>query len=634
MVNKKLILIVGLITLLFAITSCGIIPPQEPEVPDEPVVCCLAMVAECFACEAGISIEEYCENNPNVDGCEPYAPLEPDEPDEPIGCCLAMTAECLACQAGVSVEEYCVDNPSVVGCEPYSPTEPEEPDEPIGCCLAMTAECLACQAGISIEEYCTDNPNVDGCETHLPDEEHEGRSLYVDANNGNDNNDGTQQNPYKTVRHAVDNAKSRDTILLMTGNYGDVVLGVTGQHTWQHRRIPVLFNDWVTIKPAPGQKPEFNSLHVGTLNRDEGGDLLFSTKGHIEAYLRFDGIKVNDGIKFHGTNYLEFINGEVRRNAEWPQIIRHTGIQILNGRYILLENNLVTNTGHGIQIMAYDVTARGNNIYKVSEDAFSITGGDNIILENNIIHFVDDGISDDETDPVLKDYNRHADGIHIYTVGWKDSKYAEDLGTFIVRGNLFYNVESMMFMLGWNAVDGKNNRWQGPFIFENNIFGPSGGILFHLGAHVHEGVIFRHNTILHAPNNVWESHHGRKMSGQAYTFALWGHAQDQTKYEFYNNIFASEINIPQEFGFVTHNIHRGNRNEEINRNQYVREMVPYVPVTGTITKWIEEGNLENMLPENSFAINKGSTHNPIGFDYHNNPRTEIPDIGAVEFQKD
>ena len=35
---------------------------------------------------------------------------------EPKVCCKAMTAQCLACFAGQSVEEYCQANPSTSGC--------------------------------------------------------------------------------------------------------------------------------------------------------------------------------------------------------------------------------------------------------------------------------------------------------------------------------------------------------------------------------------------------------------------------------------------------------------------------------------------------------------------------------------
>ena len=36
-------------------------------------------------------------------------------------CCMAMTAECVACQHGMSVEEYCAHDPAMPGCFSWAP---------------------------------------------------------------------------------------------------------------------------------------------------------------------------------------------------------------------------------------------------------------------------------------------------------------------------------------------------------------------------------------------------------------------------------------------------------------------------------------------------------------------------------
>ena len=45
--------------------------------------------------------------------------------DEAPGCCKALTAECLACVAGETVEEYCKANPETIGCPPAHHDEKE-----------------------------------------------------------------------------------------------------------------------------------------------------------------------------------------------------------------------------------------------------------------------------------------------------------------------------------------------------------------------------------------------------------------------------------------------------------------------------------------------------------------------------
>merc|ERR1740129_1963657 len=116
-------------------------PNKQSNCVAEP--CCLGLTAECLACSAGKTEEEFCEENPHTAGCAIAASARP--------CCMGLTAECLACSAGQSVEEYCEENPVAAGCE-----------QP--CCKAMTAECLACSAGQTEEEYCKDHEDTVGCE--------------------------------------------------------------------------------------------------------------------------------------------------------------------------------------------------------------------------------------------------------------------------------------------------------------------------------------------------------------------------------------------------------------------------------------------------------------------------------------
>merc|ERR1719336_908639 len=49
----------------------------------------------------------------------------------PKMCCKAMTADCMSCAKGQTKEEYCKENPRMQGC-------------PRVCCKAMTADCLSC----------------------------------------------------------------------------------------------------------------------------------------------------------------------------------------------------------------------------------------------------------------------------------------------------------------------------------------------------------------------------------------------------------------------------------------------------------------------------------------------------------
>jgi len=117
--------------------------PGTADCPEEPTICCRALTADCLACSAGVTVEQYCQDNAGTAGC----------PEEPTMCCRAFSAECLACSNGVSVEEFCAENPGTADC----------PEEPTICCRALTADCLACSAGVSVEQYCVEHAGTAGC---------------------------------------------------------------------------------------------------------------------------------------------------------------------------------------------------------------------------------------------------------------------------------------------------------------------------------------------------------------------------------------------------------------------------------------------------------------------------------------
>ena len=68
-----------------------------------------------------------------------------------------------------------------------------------------------------------------------------GNTIYVDATKGDDTNDGSKDNPYKTVGKAAEKAVSGDTIMLGEGNYS--LYDVCG-----HNGAPGSSNDYTAGK--------------------------------------------------------------------------------------------------------------------------------------------------------------------------------------------------------------------------------------------------------------------------------------------------------------------------------------------------------------------------------------------------
>jgi hypothetical protein len=217
----------------------------------------------------------------------------------------------------------------------------------------------------------------------------------------------------------------------------------------------------------------------------------------------------------------------------------------------------------------------------------------------------------------------------IHQGGYSDVRWAGGGGDVVIRGNLFYHAEAMDIMVNQNDWDG---TW-GDFTFENNLFGPSGGMLVILGSSF-TGITVRHNTVLFALNDVWTSIFGRTMasigladpSSQSYLFQIWGNGPEA---QVYNNIFAGagsstslSNRIKQDKGVVTNNIFIPDDIDHL----------PYTAILGNIQDFIDGGVVLGQLVAGSAAQNAGTTaYTYPANDVYDNPRSDgAPDIGAVE----
>ena len=109
--------------------------------------CCKIPAVRCLACQAKVSIADYCAQRPETSGC---APPEKEKPD----CCKDEFATCLACQKGTTINVICRDNPKLPGCSGAI-------NHP--CCREAKAQCVACNLGITVAYFCKDHPDAEGC---------------------------------------------------------------------------------------------------------------------------------------------------------------------------------------------------------------------------------------------------------------------------------------------------------------------------------------------------------------------------------------------------------------------------------------------------------------------------------------
>ncbi|WP_458628303.1 choice-of-anchor Q domain-containing protein [Winogradskyella sp. PC D3.3] len=275
---------------------------------------------------------------------------------------------------------------------------------------------------------------------------------YCDPINGNINNDGSQANPWSTLAAVVYTNKplnSGDIIYLMSGDHGDPYINNRS------------FNDYVTVKALSGNAPIIKSIQLVN-----------------SSYWAFDGIKI-DGTNNNKTKEQVLFSSDI--NSHHTKIINSTissaenietwtktdwynkvtsGIQIRSD-YAYLENNIIKNTYHALEVRGEFTEVHNNLIDNFAGDA--IRGlGSNSTYENNTIR-----------DCYINDYAiQHDDGFQAYNLE-SDPK----ISNITLRNNVFMlfadpvtpfiQTNSLVgdLMQGIIITDGYADGW----VVENNI---------------------------------------------------------------------------------------------------------------------------------------------------------------------
>jgi hypothetical protein len=248
-----------------------------------------------------------------------------------------------------------------------------------------------------------------------------GEIRYV-ATDGDDENDGTHDNPWRTVQHAVNNAKPGFSISIGPGLYGEPGVpinfhaGTTGEA-----------GNWITINGSPG----FSTIILGGFNT-RGGTWIAKGGG----WIRFKDLTIKGGIFVHNTQSapVEIINNKFNLLDRGGIAVGGSNHQNATQKNVLIKNNHIygatygINTGQSdssegwqvignsieriihsgsgdadyIRVFGKDHVFRGNWLHGTIKaekggahtDGFqTFTGGArNIIIENNILSGFDQGI--------------------------------------------------------------------------------------------------------------------------------------------------------------------------------------------------------------------------------------------------
>lgn len=427
-------------------------------------------------------------------------------------------------------------------------------------------------------------------------------AIHVDVNHGSDiNGDGTANNPFETLQHALSICSGGETIALHDGSYGDIILETQGD----------LFNDWVTIKAAPNATPELGRFELsGPMGPPE-------QTGGYDAYIRLENLILRDGWSCKGGRHWGLYQCLVERIGPWTgsvDNIEKTAIGFRNGTDITIEGCEITNTGTGIGGRGHEITVRGNYIHDGTHDGIRVVSWWNSLVEDNIICRFDDGVSDNEAD-----WNRHCDLIHIFIPGPGLPGTENNNVTF--RYNVLYDTEAQAVQ--FNNYYGNPDLHNKNIVFEHNIFGPANDNCFN-NAEATDGLIIRHNTVCYFPG-------GRtfgRWTLDNYTFRI----GPSTDVEIYNNNLVT-IDI---YGGAEIDVFDWNIIKNAPALAGVDEKRAYGRFTqiGVDYQLADPSNFDGELLPASPAINAGTFANapsPLPGEAINGALLDIrPDIGAWE----
>ena len=241
-----------------------------------------------------------------------------------------------------------------------------------------------------------------------------GATYYV-STTGSNSNDGSEENPWLTIQHAVNSWSAGDTILVRGGTYtsngSTIRIDITGTASQP-----------ITLKNYPGERPIINWT-----DKNNTSNRIYATRGGglpVE-YLTIEGFEIRggyEGMKCQGPtkcNHLVFRRNWVHdmRNQGFLggapdglfelNIFQHNGNfactdctkqhgLYLDGDNIVIRNNIfLDNLAYGVQQAGSGITPLFSGNWRVVNNTFAYqnhrggqvvwgTNSDNATMENNI----------------------------------------------------------------------------------------------------------------------------------------------------------------------------------------------------------------------------------------------------------
>ncbi len=279
--------------------------------------------------------------------------------------------------------------------------------------------------------------------------------IYVSSSTGNDNGQGTQQSPFRTITKAVTVAQPNTAIILAPGTYSSA----TGE------QFPIQLQPNVTLQGNPNNKGQ-DIMIVG------GGWYTSRTSAKQNITVlganggRISGVTItNPNERGYGL-WIESSSLIVTQNTFKGST--HDGISVVGISAPIIQDNLFTQNG------ANGITIYGNSRPEVRNNDFQNTGfGINItqnaapfLIGNRIFYNKDGVVIQANARPVLRDNQierNQRDGIVAIAQSLPDLGNSTEPGRNVIRNNGRYDLN--------NGTKGQSIQAYGNQLATNKITG-------------------------------------------------------------------------------------------------------------------------------------------------------------------
>jgi len=249
-------------------------------------------------------------------------------------------------------------------------------------------------------------------------------SVYYVSKDGDNNNSGTKNSPWRTIQKAAETLRAGDTVYIRGGTYKENIITKYSGSSGKYITYSAYENEQVNIDGKNIELP------------DTWSGLIFVNK---KSYIKFSGLRI--------------LNAGSSGN--------HAGILIDYSNHIIIENNYIYNSvSSGIGVWdSENIVIDGNEVELACDDGeqecITVAGTNNFEIKNNLVHHggpgsiggegidAKDGSSNGK---IYKNTVHHVNRLGIYVDSW-------DKHTFNIKvyQNIVYLCEGEGFAVASEA---------------------------------------------------------------------------------------------------------------------------------------------------------------------------------------